>query len=152
DVVRSQLALDRAFTNASAVDPTKDFQPLGPRPAVGDTLFLASEEAFSRPGAAVTLAVDPATPGPAPAVATLVWEFWSGATGRWEELTVADTSSALTASGTVTFTVPAELSPVELNGELRRFVRVRVSSGSYGVDAHYEPVVDGDVLRGFRLV
>src|SRR6185369_7180747 len=66
------LTPDLGFSNQLPIDFKKDFFPFGEKPRVGDALYLASDEAFARPGATVTLKVVPtnasnATGSPPPA-------------------------------------------------------------------------------------
>jgi hypothetical protein len=84
----------------------------------------------------------------------LTWEYWDGREWRFlgnggkpplsgddtannGALGFADTTEGFTKEGIVSFNVPAALSPVEVNGERRRWVRARIARGSYGVDATY---------------
>ena len=52
------LLPDAAFAGALKLDPTKPFQPLGPAPGSDAAFYLACAEAFSHPGAAVTICLD----------------------------------------------------------------------------------------------
>lgn len=52
------LLPDAAFWGSSRLDPTKPFQPFGPVPSPETSFYVACEEAFSRPGALVRIAVD----------------------------------------------------------------------------------------------
>lgn len=68
-------------------------------------------------------------PLPDPVVA---WEYWNG--NRWRSLAVAGSPEARTFrhDGPLTFTVPADLAPVEVNSDERRWVRARLLAGGYG--------------------
>jgi len=164
---------ERGFSNQAPVDLSKDFFPFGEKPKVGDVFYLASEEAFSKPGASVNLHVALTNPSdqdgtPPPAASQnvmLTWEVWDGR--AWHFLgntgpgaTAADkednsrrhftdTSNGflLAPEGTaiVHFILPSSVAPVEVNGELRHWVRVRIARGNYGVEARYVPVVAGGV-------
>jgi hypothetical protein len=150
---------DLGFSNEIPVDLSKDFLPFGEKPRIGDTFYLASEEAFSQPGARVTLQVTPTNPGnlpgpPLPARASadllLAWEFWDGR--NWQKLgstgpagvdagsyQFADGSAAFTATTgpwTVSFLCPAAL-PVTVAGKTGRFLRVRIATGNYGTEGSY---------------
>ena len=167
----SDLSLDAGFTNQLPIDLTKDFFPFGDKPKFNDTLYLASDAAFSKPNAAITLAVAltnavdergtplPARPDPDDKL-TLRWEFWNGREKRWEILgesgpgadppgnqpfghKFVDGTLAFTKDGeTVTFACPATIGPVDVNGQVLHWIRVRIVSGDYGVEARYEPVRD----------
>ena len=52
-VQRHDLVPELGFANALPLDLTKDFFPFGEKPRLSDTLYLAHQEVFARPGAAV---------------------------------------------------------------------------------------------------
>ncbi len=91
----TSLVVETAFTNQLPVDLSKDFFPFGEKPRFGDTLYLASGEAFAEAGSNVTLTIkltnpsdDKKTPPPAKASndLKLTWEFWDGQAKAWTEL------------------------------------------------------------------
>ncbi|HEX7242064.1 MAG TPA: hypothetical protein VF263_17400, partial [Longimicrobiaceae bacterium] len=145
------------FFNALGLDLTRDFFPFGERPRLGDAFYLALPQLRGKAGAQVglRLTVNPAPVG-APAAGpqpTLLWEFWSAATRRWQafgESTAGtpsvsgygftDHTASLTtrpANGPdVVFTAPA-LGEVEVNGRSDAWIRVRIAAGDYGQDARY---------------
>jgi hypothetical protein len=49
------LLPEKAFADAQKLDLTKTFQPLGTNPQSGSAFYLASAEAFAKPGAQVTI-------------------------------------------------------------------------------------------------
>jgi Baseplate J-like protein len=179
DVGREALPPELAFVNQAPVDLNKDFAPFGSTPQLNDTLYLACEEAFAPPPSTVTIHVtvtnedESATPPPAkPVSLKLAWEFYDGAAGAWAVLgtsTVppdagappnsfdfADDTAGLANSGTISFTSPETLAPVEVNGVLRHWVRVRIVGGDYGHTARYAKgeIVDpqtGDRQEGLVL-
>jgi hypothetical protein len=61
-IAHTALNPDAAFLNQAPLDPTKDFFPLGQKPAFNDTFYIASDEAFSKPRAAVTIDITVTTP------------------------------------------------------------------------------------------
>lgn len=166
----ADLLPELAFANQAPIDLNKDFFPFGEKPALNDTLYLAAEAAFGYPGAYVVLDVAltnesdaQGTPKPARPSPDLVvrWEYWDTASERWEELgssgpgvdgggagLVADGTAAFTSAGPVVFWSPATMGPVTVNGELRHWLRARIASGNYGVEAHYRDTGDG----AFELV
>jgi predicted phage baseplate assembly protein len=96
-VNRNRLPLDAAFANTASLDVSRPFLPFGELPRLGDTFFLRCDEAFSAPGAKVTLhfqlgqvfalrPVPTAAPAPTPTPAPqpdptshkLRWETWDG--------------------------------------------------------------------------
>jgi hypothetical protein len=164
------LLLDQSFTNQLPIDLSKDFFPFGDKPKFNDTLYLASDAALSKPEATVTLTVTltnaaderatppPARPDPEDQL-TLRWEFWNRREQRWDilgesgpgtsqpgdrpfEHQFVDGTAAFTRDGDITFTCPATLGPVDVNGQVRHWLRVRILRGDYGVEARYEPVRD----------
>ena len=54
---RTNLQIDKAFLNETALDLSKDFFPFGEKPRFGDTLALMTSEAFAEPGSAIKLHV-----------------------------------------------------------------------------------------------
>ncbi|HEX7527267.1 MAG TPA: hypothetical protein VF327_13215, partial [Gaiellaceae bacterium] len=52
------LLPDNAFAGGAKLDVTKPFQPFGAAPGPDASFVFACEEAFSRPGAAVTIGID----------------------------------------------------------------------------------------------
>ena len=159
-IQHTALSPDAAFLNQSPVDLTKDFFPLGEKPKFNDTFYVASDEAFSKPRAAVTVDFAVTTPSkqqqkpgaPAPAVAnnvTLAWEGWNGQ--AWEALKVSSDGSAnLTANGAIVLTMPDTVASLEVNGQTHFWVRARLAAGDYGHDASYIPVSDKPA-DGFKL-
>lgn len=100
-VARTGLQPDAAFFNTLKLDTTKDFFPFGEKPRFGDTLYIASREAFSSASAVVTIHVDVTTPAsggseksalpPAkPQDTQLLWEFWDGT--AWAALGTSEIS------------------------------------------------------------
>jgi hypothetical protein len=135
-----------AFFNASALDLSKDFYPLGEQPRFNDTFAVAIPEALARPGAVVKLSVTLTNPAkatgtPVPPVRTednpkLAWEL---SDGRQWRATAAD--YALTTSGEVSITLPDPVAPTSVNGEERYWLRGRLVRGSYGAAATVAPPV-----------
>jgi hypothetical protein len=139
---------DHAAADGTALDLSKTFQPLGPQPKPGSVLYLASEEVFGKPGAVVsvwTKASPPVTTssgGTALSTPVVAWEYWNGR--RWailgveghDPLSNTESPEAVrfqASEGLVRFTVPPDLTPVEVQGRETRWVRARLVSGGYGV-------------------
>lgn len=156
----ANLTPELGLANQSPLDLTRDFFPFGEKPRVGDVLYLASDEVFSREGASVTLHIVPTNStddkgippkaGPSKDLA-LEWEFWSGRS--WQtfgrsgpgakdvpvDSKFTDGSKAFTVEGDVTFTCP-NVGTAVVGGEKRRFIRVRIVQGNYGVEVFYEEI------------
>ncbi len=155
---------DAAFANAQAVDLSKPFFPFGEKPKYGDTLYLAHREAFAAPGTTITVHLvnpfgDPASPIPPTLLdgnAQLAWEFWDG--GTWQTVGIAnvrmdtntpqftDTTQAFTKSGDLVLVFPRSPALATVNGVRAFWIRVRLVSGNYGTDAHYERSASGSTL------
>ena len=131
-----------AFSNASQVDLSKDFYPLGEQPRFNDTFYVACPEALARPGATVTLSVTltnppkvteglvlPVRTADSPALA------WEVSDGRQWIATAADYS--LTTSGAASITLPSPIAATSVNGDERYWLRARLVRGSYGAAASY---------------
>jgi len=158
-IQHTALSPDSAFVNQAPLDPTKDFFPFGEKPKFNDAFYLASDEAFSKPRATVTIDVTATTPAgaqpkpgaPPAAVAnavSLAWEAWNG--HAWQAIAVADGAANFTDSGKIALTMPDTVGPVEVNGQTHYWVRVRIAAGDYGHDASYVLVSDKPA-DGFKL-
>jgi hypothetical protein len=131
-----------AFFNTGTLDLSKDFYPFGEQPRFNDTLYLACPDALARPGAKLKLSVlltNPAGSITPPAVLAsgnpqIAWEVWDGR--AWSAVNV-DKSYALTASGDLTFTLPATIARAVVNGEEHYWLRARLVGGHYGEAARY---------------
>src|SRR5205085_7298597 len=82
------LPVEAAFTNMVQVDTTKDLFPFGEKPRVGDTLYLANKEAFSKKDSKVTLNINLGSTGVKTGRPGLSWEFWDGQ--MWNSLGQVD--------------------------------------------------------------
>jgi hypothetical protein len=121
---------DAAFFNSIRLDLTRDWLPFGERPQPGDVLYLASDGGFGTDGATVTLAFTLTTPGGAADGLAIAWESWDGA--RATALAASDGTNAFTASGRVSFTLAAKIPRSTVNGVGSRWIRARITRGSYG--------------------
>lgn len=153
----AEIAPDLAAFGASPLDLSMDFRPFGEQPKAGDTFFVASEEAFSKPQALVTLHVER---GEAAHVYSgqssdpgllddpvLVWEMWT--TEGWTEVgrssrddsnidpdglhaEFVDGTMAFTEAGDVTIRVPVAVAPLDLRGVSSHWLRVRIARSERG--------------------
>jgi hypothetical protein len=168
-VADANLPVAEGFSNLVALELNADFLPFGDRPRLGDSFFLALPGLAGKPGARVALSFTLTNPGDERAVpppartdgdARLRWEFWNPARTAWETLGEAvtnapappagafrfqDRTRALTRheqgrdAGTVAFDWPDTAGAVEVGGETRLWLRVRLVGGNYGREAHYVP-------------
>lgn len=159
---RAGLLPDQALSNGMPVDLTKDFLPFGEKPKIGDTLYVSSEEAFSMPGARITVHIkltaaaqataEPSPPTVRPRAAQIRWEFWNGVDwgvlGESEQTAFSDTTQAFTADGDVSFQLAEALPQTTLKGQKGRWIRVRIISGDYGQDTRFEQ----DPTRGYVFI
>ncbi|MBI1277553.1 MAG: putative baseplate assembly protein [Anaerolineaceae bacterium] len=137
---------EKALFNQTQIDLSKDFYPFGETPNFNDTFYLSNEQAFGG-GSRVTLTVSmtPSKPASASPLAgdtqealQLVWEYWNTQTNSWQIIsTVNDATKSFTANGTIQFTLPATAGAVDVIGEKKHWVRVRIKAGSYGKKEKY---------------
>ena len=167
------LPVDKAFANTTPVDPTKAFFPFGEKPKLGDTVYVGQGQALAVGGATVTGHVElvngtdtsrPPIPQVSPAgLPELQWEYWDGK--AWVALGVGvtrldsqtagftDTTRAFTKSGVVQFALPARAAAkTTVNGVDGLWLRVRLTSGDYGKEAHFEPSGDPPPAPAFKFV
>jgi hypothetical protein len=167
-VERTGLSLDQAVFNSLKLDLTKDFFPFGEKPKFGDTLYMASREAFSSSSAVLNFhfavtnpksaGADTPFPAAKPQNTKLQWEFWDG--NMWSELGTSDiaarririrsgdaegadtefsdSTQVFSESGDVSFKFPKAPARLNLNGQDNYWIRVRIIAGDYGREAHYE--------------
>lgn len=139
----SAQPIEAAFFGTQALDPSRDFFPLGAQPRFGD-VFMAQAPAFAVPGAQISLELrltnpaDAETTPPIPSVGnehapTLQWDAWT-ARGWWPLTLVRDETRGFTRSGLVQFTLPADAQAMKFQGKPGGFVRARLASGDYIVD------------------
>jgi hypothetical protein len=173
---RSGLPIEQGFFNSQKLDLTKEFFPFGEKPKFGDTLYLASREAFSNPDAVLTFHVVLTNPSggpdvPLPAVkpqgTKLSWEFWDGK--MWAELGTAeigalririgsdnpgasdaqfsDDTQVFSRSGDISFKFHRPPAQLNLNGQNNYWIRVRIIAGDYGKEAHFDHAAGGLLER-----
>ncbi|CAN7511967.1 putative baseplate assembly protein [Variovorax sp. LjRoot84] len=136
------LAPDKAFADATALDPSKPFYPLGQQQQPGSTFYFTNAEAFTKPLAKVRIylarTLSPQDAGAVSGAETLDhqvdWDYWNGR--LWAPLEVSSnfvgSQLDLNRTEVIDFTVPIDMEPVKVNDKEERWVRVRLQSGSYG--------------------
>ncbi|MBP6632573.1 MAG: putative baseplate assembly protein [Kofleriaceae bacterium] len=166
EVAGEGLSPDFAYANLDAnaylpLDLSKNVYPLGKEPKVDCTLYLACDQLLQTADAYVSvelqLADAAAIPRPAPAEGlVLAWEYWDGKKwrllgrsgprgvlpGPGDEVGFSDESRAISQSGAVSFRRPRDMEALDINGEKKRWVRVRVEKGDYGTPGVYS--LDGE--------
>lgn len=139
------LLPDNAYAGAAKLDLTKAFYPFGQQPQPGSAFYVSSDEVFSKPGAMVTVAVvkqntpqDSVTASNATTLAhTVNWEYWNG--DGWQNLgvpnaptTTSNNANDLTATGSISFSVPKDMVKTKVNNQDGYWVRVRLVDGGFG--------------------
>ncbi len=129
------LTPDLGFYNFIPLDLSKDFLPFGRQPRLFDSFYIASDEAFSKKGAEITISF--AGTGDHDSRPDLSWEYWDRSS--WISLKVKDPAednscifNPETFNGCVKFDCPGDLMETEVGGEMNRWIRVRIVGGDYG--------------------
>ncbi len=138
------------------LDMGKNMYLFGREPKVDCLLYLACDDLMATPGAEVAIdfhmADATAIPEASPSEELLLtWEYFDGK--RWRpigssdvegvkpgapaELGFYDETAAFTRTGTVSFRRPKDLSPVEISGEEKPWIRIRIEQGDYGLEGSY---------------
>ena len=142
------LDLDKSCPEGSAT-----IHPFGQLPRQFDTFYIASDEAFSKRGAEISLDIDSkwhdgdntdASNGdddnsdqPKP---TLSWEYWNG--NSWRLLKIKPAPAAtkkFNGIEEIKFTCPEDIQKIEVNGEEKFWIRVRLIDGDYGKEFIIKP-------------
>ena len=136
-----------AFCNASGIDLSKDFYPLGQQPQFNDTCYVACPDSLARPGAVVSLSVTLTNPPqaanpPVPPVRTqdnprIAWEVSDGS--QWHAIA---SDYAFTSDGQLSFPLPDPIGPATVNGAPGYWLRARLAGGGYGGPASYRQNAD----------
>ena len=171
EIQRIQVGVDRPDTERSPPDAAVaddvpmspadgDLQPFGRRPRPSSTLYLAADDALTKPGAHLSVRFHPPASTDSPAAIDpdetadvagsepdyeadfgmlegppeISWEYWNG-TG-WAGLEVVDDDTdRLRESGDVTVVVPDDSAATAVSGREARWIRARLVGGSYGSPA-----------------
>jgi hypothetical protein len=142
----SGLAPDLCFFNTVPLDLSKDFYPFGEQTHFNDTLYIASQEVFARPGASVTVKVQLSSPLPLPINPSpdlkIEWEVWNGQ--GWQSLkdsSFSDKTQAFSKSEDIQFTLPTSITSTTVNGEKNYWLRARIIQGNYGTQVSQATVI-----------
>lgn len=130
-ISRNEILIpDLGFYNFIPLDLSKEFFPFGRQPRLFDSFYIASDEAFSKKGAEITIRFGD-TDGTDDNGPDLSWEYWDGSS--WRSLEVnRDAFYPKVFKGQVLFNCPADLKETEVGGESNRWIRVRLVGGDYG--------------------
>ncbi len=143
------IILDLAFFNNVPLDSKKGFYPFGEGPnKIGDTFYVGSEEAFSKEGAEISLDVT-AVKKDVIKSAILLWEYWNGS--KWNKLEIQanpekDSVKSFQEPGSIKFICPF-IPIAEINGQLNRWIQVRLKSGNYGTAGGIEQNDTGAIVE-----
>jgi hypothetical protein len=146
---KTGLVPDAAYADLSPLNVRNTFKPFGPRPEQFSTFYVASNDAFRRAGARISLLFTTAVPGVGyddndnAKVGTggLDWtiEYFDGTTWKAlnEQHELDDDTERLTEGGlddprAVSFICPDDWAEAEVNGEKNLWLRIRIDSGNYG--------------------
>jgi hypothetical protein len=173
EVVGEGVVPDRAVANIEnayiQLDLGKNLFPFGKDPKVDCILYLSCEELLQTADAYVAIELQLADPTaiPRPAASdqlVLAWEYFDGKKWRYlgrssprgilpgagDELGFHDDTRAITQPGTISFRRPKDMEVVDLNGDVRRWIRVRIEKGDYGEQGTYTLENDKWVLKDDR--
>lgn len=161
EVAGEGLTPDFAYANLDSnaylpLDLSKNVYPIGKEPKVDCTLYLACDELLQTADAYISIELQLADaaviPRPAPSEhLVLCWEFWDAKKwrilgrsnsrgvlpGPGDELGFHDETRALSQSGSVSFRRPKDMDALDINGETKRWVRMRVEKGDFGEPGNY---------------
>ena len=161
EVVGEGLLPTNAYANLDnsaflSLDLGKNLYPFGKEPKVDCILYLACDELLQTADAYISiemlLADASVIPRPNPSdQLVLAFEYYDGK--RWrhlgrsaprgalpgsgDELGFHDDTKALSQSGTVSFRRPKDMEVLEINGQSKRWIRVRIEKGDYGEQGTY---------------
>ena len=132
---KTDLLPEAAFADSTRLDVTKDFYPFGQQPTTFNTFYVASAEAFQRGGARVHIDVELSVKGESNSgnSTAMMWEFYGG--GRWQKLGIEPSAYNFDIDvpkpQRISFNCPADWQEHEVNGAKNRWLRVRITSGSF---------------------
>jgi hypothetical protein len=147
---KQDLLPEAGFADAVSLDLSKHFFPFGQRPAEHACFYLASKEVFERPNARVRLRFALSAAGLLSSNIAPAWEYL-GARG-WSDLGAdssdegspakpftfqapLDVTADPPATGKLSFTCPSDWVEAEVNGVRNHWLRVRITSGNFGLPA-----------------
>lgn len=147
------------------VELTKPFYPFHKEPAAECAFYIGNEALFGHPGAKIRLdfelsdAVKISGLNPSNDL-QLVWEYYDGK--HWQHIGMVnpkgveeslrgldfdDSTFCFTRNGTVSFTLPSDMTKVKVLDQETYWVRVRINKGDYGQPGMY--MLDGDKWAWF---
>ncbi len=153
NIYAKNLQPEATITNNTIVDPVKGYYPFEENPQTGNSLYILSDEVFSKKGSEIVM--DFQTGKTLTDIhVTLNWEYWDGLDwqifGTTNENGISskfftDYTCAFTKSGTVLWICP-DIKPTEINSLTGRWIRVRIVQDNYGDAGGYIDTVQLDDL------
>jgi hypothetical protein len=138
---------DACFTNQLPIDPPESFHPFGPVPTYRHIFYIAGDEVFSKAGADISISIifdELGVQGPEESL-ELTWEYRDGE--AWQPIdNIIDPTNHFTRSPAANeriCLVCPKIEAKEINLLTHYWIRVRISSGHYGLPAHYDSVKQG---------
>ncbi|MCP4368023.1 MAG: putative baseplate assembly protein [Deltaproteobacteria bacterium] len=144
----SDFSASQSYLRGDILRILPTIKPFGELPRIFDTFYIASDEAFSKKGARVTLTLeaglyDPKGEHVNDIGPVLSWEYWSGKS--WSFISADDRTRNFKRDGEISFSCPEDIEKTEVNGEEKYWVRVRIVDGDYGKEI--EVVPDGAITK-----
>jgi hypothetical protein len=155
------LVPTKAFANLDnsaflPLDLSKNVYPFGKEPKHDCMLYVACDELMRTADAYISieflLADGTVIPRPNPAESLiLAFEYWDskrwrhigrssprgGLPGAGDDVGFNDDTRGFSQSGSVSFRRPKDMDAVDVNGEIHRWIRVRIEKGDYGEQGTY---------------
>ena len=151
DITVKNIKPEYIFYNDLPLDIKKGFYPFGEMPKTNDAFYIGSEEAFSKKNAEIEFkfGITRFVPENKPDILPkLSWEYWNG---DWKNLDlIKNTTEAFSKEGQISFNCPATI-PVEIQGKLTRWIRVRIESGNYGNSSDCKPKPVDEIINKLNL-
>ena len=123
---------DFAFSDKAPLDLTKEFYPFGQTPGVGSTFYIASQDAFAKPGSTAKLSFN-LKPIAAPVSSGNIGMAASGRNCR--STSAVDGTQGFTQNGLISLVVPANVPSGGPTGGVAAWsnvwVRARLTGGGY---------------------
>lgn len=146
---------DMVFFNDVPVDFEKEFHPFGGKPQIYASLYIGSEEAFSKKGYEVkmNLTLRRGLPSDSENPPELSWEYWDGE--GWcrikdikenfagDSTCNASFNRAKTVECTVTMASLPPIKKTKVNGKENYWIRVRLTGGDFGKEIK----ISGNVVQ-----
>jgi hypothetical protein len=129
---------ESAYADGQQLDLSKAFYPFGQQPQAGSSFFLKSPEAFTKPGAQITLTASGVdTPqakfdNPTAAKLSVVAEVWDGEQWMNVDAPVKDLINLFTGlATTIEFYLPQRLAATKVDDKDGFWLRFRIASGGF---------------------